>query len=114
MTGVSSDQYAAGEQGLGYIYQPRFALLKLLQWPEDTSVLIEKDDDLDFVSFDGVKTLASLKHKGDGDTLTDLSTGSQSASGLTAIIVMVKPKQIFVSFCLRPDLSQTPRSCNTS
>lgn len=51
MTGVSSDQYAAGEQGLGYIYQPRFALLKLLQWPEDTSVLIEKDDDLDFVSF---------------------------------------------------------------
>lgn len=32
-TGVSSDQYAAGEQGLGYIYQPRFALLKLLQWP---------------------------------------------------------------------------------
>ncbi|WP_302110989.1 hypothetical protein [Enterobacter asburiae] len=46
MTGVSSDQYAAGEQGLGYIYQPRFALLKLLQWPEDTSVLIEKDDDL--------------------------------------------------------------------
>ena len=74
MTGVSSDQYAAGEQGLGYIYQPRFALLKLLQWPEDTSVLIEKDDDLDFVNSNGVKTLASLKHKGDGDTLTDLST----------------------------------------
>ncbi|WP_320461732.1 ABC-three component system protein [Lelliottia sp. CFBP8978] len=74
MTGVSSDQYAAGEQGLGYIYQPRFALLKLLQWPEDTSVLIEKDDDLDFIKSDGVKTLASLKHKGDGDTLTDLST----------------------------------------
>jgi hypothetical protein len=74
MTGASSNQYAAGEQGLGYIYQPRFALLKLLQWPEDTSVLIEKDDDLDFVNFDGVKTLASLKHKRDGDTLTDLST----------------------------------------
>ena len=110
MTGVSSDQYAAGEQGLGYIYQPRFALLKLLQWPEDTSVLIEKDDDLDFVNSNGVKTLASLKHKGDGDTLP--ISGSQSASGLTAIIVMVKPKQIFVSFCLRPELSQTPRSCN--
>lgn len=42
MTGVSSDQYAAGEQGLGYIYQPRFALLKLLQWPEDTSVFDRK------------------------------------------------------------------------
>lgn len=36
MTGVSNDQYAAGEQGLGYIYQPRFALLKLLQWPENS------------------------------------------------------------------------------
>lgn len=74
MTGASTNQYAAGEQGLGYIYQPRFALLKLLQWPEDTSVLIEKDDDLDFFDSDGVKTLASLKHKAGGDTLTDLST----------------------------------------
>lgn len=74
MKGVSTDQYAAGEQGLGYIYQPRFALLRLLQLPENTSVLIEKDDDLDFIDVDGVKTLASLKHKGSGDRLTDLST----------------------------------------
>ncbi|NDP62031.1 ABC-three component system protein [Polaromonas sp.] len=70
----STDQYAAGEQGLGYIYQPRFGLLKLLQLPESTSILIEKDDDLDFIDKDGVKTLASLKHKGVGDRLTDLST----------------------------------------
>lgn len=74
MSGASNDQYSAGEQGLGYIYQPRFALLKLLQLPESTSVLIEKDDDLDFVDKDGVKTLASLKHKAVGDRLTDLST----------------------------------------
>jgi len=74
MTEPSTDQYSAGEQGLGYIYQPRFALLKLLQLPESTSVLIEKDDDLDFIDKDGVKTLASLKHKGVGDRLTDLST----------------------------------------
>lgn len=74
MADVSSDQYSAGEQGLGYIYQPRFALLRLLQLPESTSVLIEKDDDLDFIDKDGVKTLASLKHKGTGDRLTDLST----------------------------------------
>jgi len=74
MKGVSTDQYAAGEQGLGYIYQPRFALLRLLQLPENTSVLIEKDDDLDFIDVDGIKTLASLKHKGSGDRLTDLST----------------------------------------
>lgn len=69
-----TDQYSAGEQGLGYIYQPRFALLRLLQLPESTSVLIEKDDDLDFLEKDGVKTLASLKHKAFGDRLSDLST----------------------------------------
>lgn len=74
MIKASADQYSAGEQGLGYIYQPRFALLRLLQLPEDTSVLIEKDDDLDFIEKGGVKTLASLKHKGVGDRLTDLST----------------------------------------
>jgi len=74
MTDTSSDHYSAGKQGLGYIYQPRFALLKLLQLPESTSVLIEKDDDLDFVDANGVKTLASLKHKAVGDRLTDLST----------------------------------------
>ncbi|MCL1553170.1 ABC-three component system protein [Xanthomonas nasturtii] len=73
MTGANTDQYAAGEQGLGYIYQPRFALLRLLQLPESTSVLIEKDDDLDFIDQDGPKTLASLKHKGVGDRLSDLS-----------------------------------------
>lgn len=74
MADPSVDQYSAGEQGLGYIYQPRFALLRLLQLPESTSVLIEKDDDLDFIDKDGIKTLASLKHKGIGDRLTDLST----------------------------------------
>jgi hypothetical protein len=73
MEDASTDRYSAGEQGLGYIYQPRFALLRLLQLPESTSVLIEKDDDLDFIDKDGVKTLASLKHKGIGDRLTDLS-----------------------------------------
>ena len=74
MADGSTDRYSASEQGLGYIYQPRFALLRLLQLPESTSVLIEKDDDLDFIDKDGVKTLASLKHKGTGDRLTDLST----------------------------------------
>ena len=73
MTDTNNDQYSAGEQGLGYIYQPRFALLRLLQLPESTSILIEKDDDLDFVDKGGVKTLASLKHKAIGDRLTDLS-----------------------------------------
>ncbi len=74
MTGSTTDRYSAGEQGLGYIYQARLALLHLLQLPEDTSVFLEKDDDLDFIDGDGGKSLASLKHKAVGDRLTDLST----------------------------------------
>ncbi len=74
MAEKTTDKYSAGEQGLGYSYQPRFALLHLLQLPEDTAVFIEKDDDLDFVGSDGGKSLASLKHKASGDRLTDLST----------------------------------------
>ena len=74
MAEASTDQYSAREQGLGYIYQPRFALLSLLQLPEGASVLIEKDNDRDFVDKDGLKTLTSLKHKEVGDRLPDLST----------------------------------------
>jgi hypothetical protein len=74
MTALTTDKYSAGEQGLGYIYQARLALLHLLQLPEDTTVFLEKDDDLDFIDGDGGKALASLKHKAVGDRLTDLST----------------------------------------
>lgn len=74
MTGKTTDQFSAGEQGLGYIYQARLALLQLLQLPEDTAILLEKDDDLDFIDGNGGKSLASLKHKAVGDRLTDLST----------------------------------------
>lgn len=68
------DKYSAGEQGLGYIFQARLALLHLLQLPEDTAVFLEKDDDLDFIDSGGGKSLASLKHKAIGDRLTDLSS----------------------------------------
>ncbi len=74
MAEASTDKFSAGEQGLGYIYQARLALLHLLQLPEDTAVFLEKDDDLDFVDSVGGKSLASLKHKAIGDRLTDLST----------------------------------------
>jgi hypothetical protein len=74
MTGSTTDRFSASEQGLGYIYQPRLALLRLLELPENTAVFIEKDDDLDFVETDGSKTLASLKHKAAGDRVSDLST----------------------------------------
>lgn len=74
MTAPSTDKYSAREQGLGYIYQARLALLRLLQMPEDTAVFLEMDDDLDFIDSDGGKSLASLKHKAVGDKLTNLST----------------------------------------
>jgi hypothetical protein len=73
MTAPTTDKHSAGEQALGYIYQARLALLHLLQLPEDTAVLLEKDDDIDFIDGDGGKSLASLKHKAAGDRLTDLS-----------------------------------------
>ena len=71
---MTDDKYSASEQGLGYIYQPRLALLQLLELSEDITVFLEKDDDLDFVDKNGRKSLASLKHKAVGDHLTDLST----------------------------------------
>ncbi len=74
MTNSTTDKYSASEQGLGYMYQPRLALLRVLELPENTTVFLEKDDDLDFVDKDGSKSLASLKHKATGDRLTDLST----------------------------------------
>ncbi|MGM0743454.1 MAG: ABC-three component system protein, partial [Pseudomonadota bacterium] len=74
MVEKQTDKFSAGEQGLGYIYQSRLALLRLLQLPEDAAVFIEKDDDLDFIDTEGGKSLASLKHKAIGDKLTDLST----------------------------------------
>ncbi len=74
MKDPTTDRFSAIEQGLGYIYQPRLALLRLMELPENTAVFLEKDDDLDFVDKDGSKHLASLKHKATGDRLTDLST----------------------------------------
>ncbi len=74
MTAQASDKFSAAEQGLGYIYQVRLALLQLLQLPEGTAVSLEMDDDLDFRDLAGGKSLASLKHKAVGDRLTDLST----------------------------------------
>jgi len=74
MAPKNADRFSAAEQGLGYLYQPRFALLQLLQLPEETSLFIEKEDDLDFVDEGGHKTLGSLKHKAEGERLTDLSS----------------------------------------
>lgn len=74
MADAPTDKFSAGEQALGYTYQARLALLHLLKLPENAAVLLEMDDDLDFIDGDGGKSLASLKHKAIGDRLTDLST----------------------------------------
>lgn len=74
MTEAPTDKFSAGEQGLGYIYQGRMALHQMLLLPEGTTVYLEKDDDIDFEDSNGSKSLASLKHKAEGNRLTDLST----------------------------------------
>lgn len=67
-----NDNFSAGEQALGYLYQVRFALLQMVKLPEDTACFIERDDDLDFTDPEEGQLLASLKHKARGDRLTDL------------------------------------------
>jgi hypothetical protein len=56
------------------MYQARFALFHLLEMDEDSHVLIEKQDDIDFEERNGILNLASLKHKQSSDKLTDLGT----------------------------------------
>jgi hypothetical protein len=71
---TKTDKYAAGEQGLGYVYQIRFALAYLMKQNEEQSLLIEADDDVEVRDIDGRKTLISLKHKKVGETVGTLST----------------------------------------
>ena len=73
MASGGGDKFSAGEQGLGYLYQPRLALLRLLDLPENVGVLIEGEDDLEFTLDKEGKILASLKHKAEGGRLTDLA-----------------------------------------
>lgn len=74
MADSNVDKFSASEQSLGYLYQSRLALMQLMKLSENTSVFLEKDDDLDFEDIEGRKSLLSLKHKVVGDRLTDLST----------------------------------------
>lgn len=69
-----TDKYAAGEQGLGYVYQIRFALAHLMNQDESQALLIEADDDVELRDVNGKKTLISLKHKQVGETVGTLST----------------------------------------
>jgi hypothetical protein len=68
-----ASMFSAAEPGLGYVFQSRYALLRMFDLPEDGEVFIERNDDVEFVQVDGSITLASLKHKAAGDRLSDLS-----------------------------------------
>lgn len=70
---MATDKYAAGEQGLGYVYQIRFALAHLMKQDEEYALLIEADDDVEVRDVGGLKTLISLKHKKAGETVGTLS-----------------------------------------
>ncbi|AKJ30639.1 ABC-three component system protein [Caldimonas brevitalea] len=70
---TKKDKYSAGEQGLGYVYQIRFALAHLMKQDESQSLFIEADDDVQLVDVDGQSTLVSLKHKQEGETVGTLS-----------------------------------------
>jgi hypothetical protein len=69
----NNTEFSAAASALGYIYQPRYALFSLFRLPEATECWIERDDDIDFSDPDEGKILASLKHKAEGDALSDLS-----------------------------------------
>ncbi|KAB2956823.1 MAG: hypothetical protein F9K19_06395 [Rhizobiaceae bacterium] len=69
----STSLFSAAEPGLGYVFQSRYALLRMFDLPEDGEVYLERNDDVEFVAVDGTITLGSLKHKADGDRLSDLS-----------------------------------------
>lgn len=70
---LTKSEHSAAEQGLGYTFQSRFALLKALDLPEEDALFIERNDDVEFAGTNGSLSLASLKHKAMGDKLTDLS-----------------------------------------
>lgn len=69
---TEASPYSAAASALGFMYQPRLALLRILALPETTNLLIEKSDDLDFDDSSGSKSLLSLKHRALGTRLTDL------------------------------------------
>ena len=70
--GDEGNKYAASAAALGYAFQPRLALQRLLEASEDASLFLEKGDDIEMVR-GGRPELASLKHKAVGGTLTNLS-----------------------------------------
>lgn len=70
---MPASPFSAAAQGLGYFFQYRFSLLRALELPESGQLFLERNDDLEYVSADGSIAASSLKHKAEGERLTDLS-----------------------------------------
>ena len=70
---MSASPFSAAAQGLGYFFQYRYSLLKALDLPDSGQLFIERNDDVEYVAADGSIAASSLKHKAEGDRLTDLS-----------------------------------------
>jgi hypothetical protein len=88
------DKYSAPQQALGYMYQPRYALHRILTLPEDTTCLLEADDDIDYNDPEEGKLLSSLKHKAPGDKLTDLSPDFWKSVRIWATFAIANPNTI--------------------
>lgn len=71
---MSASPFSAAAQGLGYFFQYRFSLLRALDLPEGGQLFLERNDDLEHVAADGSIAASSLKHKAEGEKLTDLAT----------------------------------------
>ncbi len=89
-----TDKYSAPQQALGYMYQPRYALHRILTLPEDTTCLLEADDDIDYNDPEEGRLLASLKHKAPGDKLTDLSPDFWKSVRIWATFAIANPNTI--------------------
>ena len=83
--------FSAAASALGYIYQPRYALFSLFRLPETTECWIERDDDIDFSDPGEGQILASLKHKAEGDALSDLSPDFWKSVRIWAIRYLEDP-----------------------
>ncbi len=71
---MSASPFSAAAQGLGYFFQYRFSLLRALELPDGGKLFLERNDDIEHVAADGSIEASSLKHKAEGERLTDLAT----------------------------------------
>lgn len=66
--------FSAGPQALGYLYQTRYALLLILNSPEELELSIESLDDIVFQENGSPQELLQLKHHTSPASLTDASS----------------------------------------